>query len=75
MASVEELSDREYLERYAGLADNVATIIHDREGLDLTQEQIDAIIRANLQAVYDIFGRDIDLIEELIEKGEWTTDG
>lgn len=71
-AKTERLGDREYLQQYAGLADNVSTILHDRESLDLSQEQIDAIIRANVHAVYDVLGRDIDLIEELIEKGEWT---
>lgn len=65
-------SNREYLEKNAGLAANVASILNDREGLEFSQEQIDAIIVANLDAVYDIVGRDIDLIEDLIETGEWT---
>ena len=69
----DKLTDREFLEKYAGLAANVATILCDREYLSLTQEQIDAIIRNNLNSLYDVLGRDIDLIEDFIESGEWTT--
>lgn len=67
----EEMDDRTYLEQYGGLAANVASILNDRE-IGKTQEELDAIIRTNLDAVYDIVGRDIDQIEDMIVSGEWT---
>lgn len=66
-----ESEDRLYLSQYAGLALAVADILSDRESLP-KDTPIYTIIRANLDAVYDIIGRDIDQIESFIETGEWT---